>query len=211
MKICIKCNLTKDKNLFPINKNQCKNCISERNKKSCKKYYNSHKKQVKEYNEKNKILIALKIKKRKEANRDRYNKNKREYERNRKIYDPAYRLKTNMSKLININLKRNGVSKNGNSYIKYINYTVDQLKQHLENQFELWMNWDNYGLYDPNRRTWQVDHIKPHSEFKYTSMTDEVFKECWALNNLRPLESKQNAIDGGTRIRHSNTNLVSNY
>jgi len=35
-----------------------------------------------------------------------------------------------------------------------------------------------------DKRTWQVDHIKSHSEFKYTSMEDEGFKLCWALINL---------------------------
>lgn len=30
--------------------------------------------------------------------------------------------------------------------------------------------------------------------FKQSSMEDEEFKECWALDNLRPLSAKQNLL-----------------
>jgi len=59
------------------------------------------------------------------------------------------------------------------------------------------MNWGNHGSY------WHIDHIRPHSEFKYFSMEDEAFKECWALTNLRPLEAEQNKLDGSIRVRHT--------
>jgi len=35
------------------------------------------------------------------------------------------------------------------------------------------------------------------------SMEDENFKKCWSLDNLRPLNSKQNILDGSNRIRYS--------
>lgn len=80
----------------------------------------------------------------------------------------------------------------------------------MESLFEPWMSWNNYGKYesktwdDNNMKTWswQIDHIIPHSTFKYTSMEDEEFKKCWSLENLRPLSSKQNFIDGVTGVRH---------
>ena len=72
------------------------------------------------------------------------------------------------------------------------------------------MNLNNYGKYnsktwndnDPSTWTWQIDHIIPHSTFKYTSMKDNEFKKCWSLSNLRPLNSKQNFLEGVKRIRH---------
>lgn len=87
---------------------------------------------------------------------------------------------------------------------------MDELKEHLEKQFECWMNWKNYGKYDSkvwiendsSTWTWQIDHIIPQSTFKYTSMENEEFKKCWELNNLRPLSSKQNFMDGVLRVRH---------
>jgi hypothetical protein len=33
-------------------------------------------------------------------------------------------------------------------------------------------------------------------------MEDDNFKKCWALSNLRPLDAKQNLMDGVNRIRH---------
>lgn len=94
--------------------------------------------------------------------------------------------------------------KGGKSIKKYFSYTMQELKEHLENQFESWMTWENYGTYrvdtwddaNPFTWTWQLDHIIPHSKFTYTSMEDQAFKDCWALSNLRPYSAKQNVIDG---------------
>lgn len=44
------------------------------------------------------------------------------------------------------------------------------------------MSWENYGDY------WQIDHIVPQSKLCFSSMEDDNFKKCWALENLRPLE-----------------------
>ena len=37
---------------------------------------------------------------------------------------------------------------------------------------------------------------------KILEQKDDNFKKCWALENLRPLSSKQNLLDGSTRVRH---------
>jgi len=50
--------------------------------------------------------------------------------------------------------------------------------------------------------TWQLDHIIPRSNLPYSSMTDENFKKCWALENLRPYSAKLNLLDGVMIIRH---------
>ena len=105
---------------------------------------------------------------------------------------------------------KRGESKQGESYLKKLDYSIQELKKYLESKFEPWMSWDNYGSYrkklwndsDSSTWTWQIDHIIPHSEFQYTSMNDSKFKCCWALKNLRPLSSKQNCLDGASKIRH---------
>ena len=74
---------------------------------------------------------------------------------------------------------------------------------HLELQFESWMNWKNWGKYNPkiwndndqSTWTWNIDHIKPKSWFDIKKYGDNEFLECWSLNNLRPYSSKQNIID----------------
>ena len=123
--------------------------------------------------------------------------------------NPMFALRCAMSTAIGRALKSKGSSKNGESCLKYL-YTINELYTHIESLFEPWMNWENYGLYDPktwnqdDKTTWkwQVDHIKPQSEFEYEVMADEGFKECWGLANLRPLSAQQNALDGAKMTRH---------
>lgn len=101
-------------------------------------------------------------------------------------------------------------STKGASCLNHLPYTIEELKLHLEFHFEDWMSWDNWGRYDvsswkdndKSTWTWQIDHIKPHSDFGYKSMKDDEFIECWSLGNLRPLSSKENLLDGTRRIRH---------
>lgn len=68
----------------------------------------------------------------------------------------------------------------------YLNYTLQDLCQHLESQFTSKMSWSNYGEY------WEIDHIIPQNVFSITSPDDSDFKICWSLANLRPLEKSLN-------------------
>ena len=42
----------------------------------------------------------------------------------------------------------------------------------------------------------ELDHIKPIILFNFNSPEDKEFQECWALNNLRPLEKMANIKKG---------------
>ena len=87
--------------------------------------------------------------------------------------------------------------------LNFLGYSIDDLKNHLQKQFDHKMTWDNYGIY------WHIDHIIPQSCLPYQSMSDDNFKKCWSLSNLRPLDAKTNILDGATRIRHQiNHNLL---
>lgn len=122
------------------------------------------------------------------------------YDKKRRRSDPTYRLRRNVSIAVCVGLKANGSSKKGQSILRFFLYSIDELKEHLEKQFEPWMTWNNQGVYsaknydeaDPTTWTWNIDHIVPQSKLPYTSMEDENFKKCWALENLRPLLSKAN-------------------
>lgn len=48
------------------------------------------------------------------------------------------------------------------------------------------------GSFDINKRTWQIDHIIPQSHLLFETLDDENFLKCWALENLRPLDAKEN-------------------
>ena len=67
--------------------------------------------------------------------------------------------------------------------------TLEELKIHLENQFEEGMTWDNWK---PDG--WHLDHIKPLSKF---DLTDPVqFKEAVHFTNLQPLWWNENLSKG---------------
>lgn len=138
--------------------------------------------------------------------KERYLKYKKEWRKNNKEninkqYRDKYssnldfRIRKNVSRAIHHTITKFGSRKNS-SIMKYLKYTINELRLHLESQFDDKMSWSNYGIY------WHIDHIIPQSCLPYTSMNDENFKKCWGLNNLRPLEAKLNMLDGSTRIRH---------
>lgn len=186
----------------------------EKIKNNKQQYYIDNKDEIKIsqkiYHENNKIDIASYQKEYQNNNKDKLRTYKNTYIKQRKLYDPAFKIRLDISKLISYGLKITNSSKNGESILKYLTYSIKKLKEHLESQFESWMTWDNWGIYDQNTWddndsstwTWQIDHIIPHSTFKYTSMEDERFKKCWALENLRPYSAKQNWLDGIKGARH---------
>jgi hypothetical protein len=164
----------------------------------------------KQYREKHKDHIALSKKKYETKHRKRLNVIKNEYSKNRRKNEPNYKLRTNISNNIKNQLHKRASSKEGNSCLKYLPYTINELRKHLEKKFEPWMTWNNYGMYnsaiwDDNNQytwTWQVDHIIPQASLSYTSMADDNFKKCWELSNLRPYSGKQNCLDGANGVRH---------
>jgi len=237
MKTCTECGIEKDDGYFYSNKSKCKECIlkqqklyKSRNKdnisKRNKQYYTDHKDDIliqqKQYiadNKDNRMIYNqqwyIEIKEyKKEYHKQWYIENKisiikkgTQYKTNRRVNDPIFKLRANVSTAIYTALHKIGLSKNGNSILKYLPYSIKELKDHLERLFEPWMNWDNWGPYDskrwddndPTTWTWNIDHIVPHSTFNYTSMEDQSFRDCWALSNLRPLSAKQNIEDGNRR------------
>lgn len=90
-------------------------------------------------------------------------------------------------------LMHRGVRVGSDSMGKYnvpLGYTWMALRVHIEDQFTPEMSWDNWGS------VWELDHIIPASSFKYESLDDPRFRECWALSNLRPLLCADNAAKG---------------
>lgn len=197
--------------------NKCKVCEKQHREENKEKIL----KDKAEYRKNNKDKIKESSKKHYEENKDNilikqaeYNSRPEVKEKNRqkqkeKRKDPKERLHHNISNSIRQSFKSKNINKNS-AISKCLNYSMVELKEYLEYQFEWWMTWDNYGVYkrnvwkdnDPATWTWQVDHIEPHSDFEYTSEENEEFKECWALENLRPYSAKQNVLDGTGRTRH---------
>jgi hypothetical protein len=209
MKKCTKCGIEKDESCYTKNKAgkgglnpQCKACV----KIVVAAYYVKNKEFISEYKKEYYQNNKETYKKYYQDNRDSIQKSANKQRKERMKSDLSFRLRTYVSRDVRVALK--GL-KNSSTW-KNLSYSPQDLKNHLENQFEPWMTWENYGLYDAktwkdddqSTWTWQLDHIIPHSTFDYTSMEDQAFKDCWDLSNLRPLSAKQNIIEGVTKIRH---------
>jgi hypothetical protein len=117
-------------------------------------------------------------------NVDKIRQIKRDYERNRKATDPLYKLISNFRTAIYQVLKESNVEKN-KSYFDILQYTPEELINHLEKQFKDDMTWDNYGV-------WHVDHKLPITSFDIQEMGDEEFMKCWCLDNLQPMWGEEN-------------------
>ena len=108
-----------------------------------------------------------------------------EWHKQRRKNDIFYKLHYNFSRQVRKVMKKNSVG-----IFSKLSYTPQQLKVHLETQFDKNMNWDNYGSY------WHVDHIVPRDMLRYDSYQHPNFQKCWALSNLQPLEARSNMRKG---------------
>ena len=67
--------------------------------------------------------------------------------------------------------------------------TIEQFKSYLENKFEHWMSWDNYGKFNGQLNYgWDLDHIIPIS----SAITKEEVEKLNHYTNFQPLCSKIN-------------------
>lgn len=94
------------------------------------------------------------------------------------------RLGNHLRKMLKRALDAKSVAKVDSSF-KMLGYTPQQLREHIESQFEVWMNWSNWGQ---GPGTWQVDHIQLVSSFPKGTPPSVVN----ALSNLRPLGYEEN-------------------
>lgn len=170
-KMCSRCKTIKNNNSFYKQKNNqlrswCKKCHND----SIRKYCHENPERIKQITAQSRNKQTSKDKKRLAKIRQRNN--------------PKYRLNEAIRAGVSRSLNE---TKNGRSWESILGYSADKLRKHLEKQFKNGMTWENYGLYG-----WHVDHILPISKFNFQDETDEDFKRCWALKNLRPLLAKDN-------------------
>ncbi len=87
-----------------------------------------------------------------------------------------YRMNNSISANVWASLKG---TKKGRKWQSLVQYSLSDLKDHLEALFLPEMTFDNYG-------EWHIDHIVPKTRFKFDSPEDPAFTACWALSNLMP-------------------------
>lgn len=174
---------------------KCKDCIkvyTDTNKKHikiykkeyCKKNSNQKREYDKLYYVKNHDYILDRVQQYTKNNLEKHRIYMRNYMFNRSQNDVMFRLNSRLRNAVGRTLHGEKV---GRHWEDIVGYTLQDLKQHLESKFTEDMTWDNYGK-------WHIDHIKPSSNFKFTSYNDEEFKECWKLENLQPLWARDNIL-----------------
>ena len=149
----------------------------ENNKDTAKKY------RAKWY-EKNKETISKINKIYRKNNKEKF----KEYQKNRRKKDPLFKLSGNIRNMINNAIRKQNYTKRSKTH-DILGCSFVHFKTHIESQWESWMNWDNYGLYNgqPNYG-WDIDHIIPISSDK----TEEGIVALNHYTNLQPLCSKIN-------------------
>lgn len=198
-KTCIICKIDKPLDQFhKCKKNksgyraQCKSCRHI----EAKKYYSVNKEKSLEYSKKYRQLnrICYNEYHRKWASSPEQRKKACERVKKRYHKKLKYNLNYRINKIFSDNIRDSLYSKKeGHGWTKLVNYTLIDLKQHLEKQFKEGMNWNNYGK-------WHIDHIIPKSYFMFTHYSEQAFKDCWALTNLQPLWAKDNYTKGNRYI-----------
>jgi hypothetical protein len=79
--------------------------------------------------------------------------------------------------------------------IRTFGYAMEDLVAHLEAQFVGGMSWQSYGM-----KGWHVDHIRAVASFVFIredgTVDHDQVRECYALENLRPLWAVDNMRKG---------------
>ena len=181
MKICTKCNIEKDESEFYKVKDSdkfysaCKSCGRERTIK----YNNDH-----DYYTVNRTRIL----------KNGYNGHKVKLET-----DPVYKHKHYMKVTMYNAFNNRGFTKDSHTE-ELLGCSYEFFHKYIENLFEPWMNWENYGNPDDGilelNKSWDYDHIIPLSS---TNTIEGINKLCH-YTNIRPLCSLTN--------RHLKRNLL---
>lgn len=176
--------------------NQCKNCTKLRHSsykgKAQKKLYkqsDAGKLSIKKYDNSEKVSSIRREYQRTEKYKIKkrlYRKQYLEIKKNDIQFRLAHNLRARLQSALNYK------SRSG-SAIGDLGCSTAQLKLHLEAQFSIGMNWNNYGN---GHDKWNIDHIIPLSKVDLTSR--EEFLKVSHYTNLRPMWAIENIKKGAS-------------
>ena len=105
-----------------------------------------------------------------------------EYEKNRKLTDPEFKLSKTLRSRLGSALSAKNAAKSTNT-LDLTGCSTSFLMKYLEEKFKEGMSWSNHG-------EWHIDHIIPCSSF---NLLDEKEQEkCFHYTNLQPLWASEN-------------------
>jgi len=101
-----------------------------------------------------------------EERKDKHRSLKRKNHNKRYNEDNLYRIKICITSNIRQSFVLKGYTKKSRTF-EILGCSYKEFKEHIESQFEDWMNWDNYGIYNGKGNCgWEYDHIVPVSSAK---------------------------------------------
>ena len=177
-KICTRCKTEKsledfysDKKAKDGHTHDCKNCRNTANRGWYADNLERAKNSAKLRDEKRRAKPEAKIK-------------KIAYINNRRKTDMNFRLRHNLRERV-----RQAVAKSykSSSTMDLLGCSTAVLREHLANNFQDGMTWENYGL-------WHIDHILPCASFDLTKEAEQ--KKCFNFSNLQPLWAEDNLKKG---------------
>lgn len=195
LKICGTCKISKSLEFFHKNKDgkdgyrsQCKEC--------CKSYHSKHYEEnideIKQKNKKhylnNREEILEKNVKYNLENKESINKKRYLKLENNPLEKKSLNLRSSTISFLKSDI--NKINTNRGNIENILGCSKQELKNHFEEQFEEWMNWENQGGKGirTQNTNWDVDHIIPLSSAK----TEEELITLCHYSNLRPLCSYVN-------------------
>lgn len=195
-KLCIKCKIPQDAKSFSKDKSKidglcpyCKCCVSEINKQ--KRLVNrDHINKIKrDWTRKNRGRVYARDLVYKKNNSEKVKTMMSSYRRRKRKESPQERMVSILRSKMAHFLRR----KRPEIYSDFFACSSRYFRIHLESQFDINMNWGNYGKY------WNIDHEKPLSSFDLTNKFQQ--KECFHYTNCRPMLvsencKKRNKIEG---------------
>ncbi len=172
-----------------------------------KEYKENNREKIREsgkiYDQANKEKIAARKRLFRQENRERLSVQKKEYrskpevkardgeyKRNKYKTNIQYKLSCRIRVRIGNFLKAKNNTKKVGSGVKDLGCSLLEFRLYIESKWESWMNWNNYGVWDSSKRTWQLDHIIPLCKFNLSNR-DEFLKAAH-YTNMQPLCTQAN-------------------
>ena len=158
------------------------------NKEKRKQWRLDNKEQLSEYDKQYKLDNKERIKEYQKEynldNKERIREQSNQYQKEQYHSDPLFKFKMNCRSRTRHAFKQKSWKKNGGTE-KLLGCDWKTAMNHIEKQFEPWMNWDNHG-------EWEIDHIIPLA----SANTKEEMNPLFNYKNLQPLLAEDNRKKG---------------
>ena len=203
---CKTCNLYKDRSSFYKEKRNanglkgsCKDCHNTRERTYRAKNIKKIREKEAKYRKSRRKEENERINKWRSENPDRvseissksYYKNhernvevRKVYRKNRLKNDIEFRIRDSLRKRLSTAIRN--CQKSG-SAVRDLGCSIEELKKHLESQFQSGMSWENWTT-----DGWHIDHITPLASFDLSD--PEQLKKACHYTNLQPLWAEDNLV-----------------